>query len=221
MRLFVNFFQPAFRLSEKRREGGPVRKRYDTPVTSHQRLIADPRTPETPKAALAARHGELDPVHPPVEIRASGWADDAVLSRTCGRSQIEAAAGAMAQREAFRALPPRRKSVSPFFEAITGEPPSEATPAIGVRTEASTRPPVSSVFTGSGLRSIERSRLRAPLWSEPVSRVAARHGVSGAAVRKRWRRPSIPVPGSGFRRQVETGERPHPAGIPRPSNDNA
>ncbi|NBB69570.1 MAG: hypothetical protein GVY33_04475 [Alphaproteobacteria bacterium] len=72
MRLFVNVFQPSFRLVEKRREGGLVRKRYDKPATPHQRLIADPRTPEAVKAAVAARHGELDPVRPPAEIRAPG-----------------------------------------------------------------------------------------------------------------------------------------------------
>ena len=71
MRLFVNFFQPSFRLVEKRREGGLVRKRYDAPATPHQRLIADPRTLEAVKAALAARYAELDPVRLLAEIRAA------------------------------------------------------------------------------------------------------------------------------------------------------
>jgi hypothetical protein len=71
MRLFVNFFQPSFRLVEKRREGGLVRKRYDKPATPHQRLIADPRTPEAVKKAVAARHAELDPVRLLAEIRAA------------------------------------------------------------------------------------------------------------------------------------------------------
>jgi hypothetical protein len=152
---------------------------------------------------------------------AGGWANDAVLSSTYDRSLIEAAAGAMEQREAFRSLPPRRKSVSPFFEAITGDHPSEATPAIGSQTEAPTPPPVPSASTGSELHSIDRDQLQVLVWSEPVSRVAARHGVSEAAVRKRCRRLSIPVPGNGFWAQVRAGKRPHPAGVPQPSSENA
>ncbi len=35
MRLFVNFFQPSYRLAEKRREGALVRKRYHPPLTPH------------------------------------------------------------------------------------------------------------------------------------------------------------------------------------------
>ena len=42
MRLFVNFFQPSFRLAEKRRDGALIRKRYHAPLTPHQRLVADP-----------------------------------------------------------------------------------------------------------------------------------------------------------------------------------
>ena len=46
MRLFVNFFQPSFKLAEKAREGAKVRKRYHPPATPCQRLMADPRTSE-------------------------------------------------------------------------------------------------------------------------------------------------------------------------------
>jgi hypothetical protein len=44
VRLFVNFFQPSFKLAEKTREGAQVRKRYHPPATPCQRLLADPRT---------------------------------------------------------------------------------------------------------------------------------------------------------------------------------
>ncbi len=71
MRLFVNFFQPSFRLAEKRREGALVRKRYHPPLTPHQRLVADPRVPQAQKDALDARHAELDPVRLLSEIRAA------------------------------------------------------------------------------------------------------------------------------------------------------
>ena len=43
-RLFVNFFQPSFKLAGKTRDGARVRKRYHPPATPFQRLLADPRT---------------------------------------------------------------------------------------------------------------------------------------------------------------------------------
>jgi hypothetical protein len=46
VRLFVNFFQPFFKLAENERDGARVRKRYHNPATPYQRVIADPRTPE-------------------------------------------------------------------------------------------------------------------------------------------------------------------------------
>ena len=61
-RLFVNFFQPSFKLASKRRDGARVSKRYHAPATPCQRLLADPRTaPEVCErvAELAAR---LDPI---------------------------------------------------------------------------------------------------------------------------------------------------------------
>ena len=71
MRLFVNFFQPSFRLAEKHREGALVRKRYHPPLTPHQRLVADARVPQELKDALNARHCELDPVRLLSEICAT------------------------------------------------------------------------------------------------------------------------------------------------------
>lgn len=62
VRLFVNFFQPSFKLAEKEREGGHVRKRYHAPATPCQRLLADPRTPESVRAELVGVHSRLDPV---------------------------------------------------------------------------------------------------------------------------------------------------------------
>jgi hypothetical protein len=44
MRLFVNFFQPSFKLAAKARDGAKVTKRYHPPATPCQRLLADPRT---------------------------------------------------------------------------------------------------------------------------------------------------------------------------------
>jgi hypothetical protein len=62
VRLFVNFFQPSFKLADKTREGAKVKKRYHPPATPHQRLLADPRTAEDVRRRVEAIHAGLDPV---------------------------------------------------------------------------------------------------------------------------------------------------------------
>ena len=71
MRLFVNFFQPSFKLAGKERDGAMIRKRYHAPLTPHQRLVVDPRTPQAVKDALDAQHAMLDPVRLLRDIRAA------------------------------------------------------------------------------------------------------------------------------------------------------
>src|SRR3984885_2637824 len=44
--LFVNYFQPSFKLAGKVRDGAKVRKTYHPPATPYQRLLADGRTSE-------------------------------------------------------------------------------------------------------------------------------------------------------------------------------
>ena len=70
LRLFVNFFQPSFKLAEKSRDGAKVKKRYHAPATPHQRLMSDPRTTDEVRSRLEATYSTLDPVHLPNEIRA-------------------------------------------------------------------------------------------------------------------------------------------------------
>jgi hypothetical protein len=69
-RLFVNFFQPSFKLLEKTRVGARVKKTYDRPKTPCNRLIASGTL--TPRAAdaLAAVLPTLDPLRLLDEIRA-------------------------------------------------------------------------------------------------------------------------------------------------------
>ena len=62
VRLFVNFFQPSFKLIAKRRDGARVSKTYSSPMTPHQRLAADLRTPEEVRARLQEIYARLDPV---------------------------------------------------------------------------------------------------------------------------------------------------------------
>jgi hypothetical protein len=65
----VNFFQPSFKLLEKRRDGALVKKRYDTPATPCQRLLADARTPQEVRTKLELLQKQLDPVSLLHEIR--------------------------------------------------------------------------------------------------------------------------------------------------------
>jgi len=70
LRLFVNFFQPSFKLAEKSRDGTKVRKRYHAPATPHQRLVADARTSEAVRSRVNAVYATLDPVGLLATIRA-------------------------------------------------------------------------------------------------------------------------------------------------------
>ncbi len=70
LRLFVNFFQPSFKLAEKTRNGAKVTKRYHAPATPHQRLLSDPRTTEETRCRVEAVYATLDPVRLLSEIRA-------------------------------------------------------------------------------------------------------------------------------------------------------
>ena len=69
MRLFVNYFQPSFKLAGKARDGAKVRKRYHAPATPYQRLLAEPRMTEEAKRRLEAVFATLDPVKLLSEIR--------------------------------------------------------------------------------------------------------------------------------------------------------
>jgi hypothetical protein len=70
MRLFVNFFQPSFKLASKARDGALVRKRYHPPATPCQRLMADPRTSAEVRDRVQELRAKLDPVRLLKEIRA-------------------------------------------------------------------------------------------------------------------------------------------------------
>ena len=69
VRLFVNFFQPSFKLARKERDGAKVTKHYHAPATPYQRLMADPRTSDEVRRRASALHATLDPVRLLSEIR--------------------------------------------------------------------------------------------------------------------------------------------------------
>jgi hypothetical protein len=70
-RLYVNFFQPSFKLKEKRREGAKVIKRYHAPLTPYQRALAHPKVTAAVKRRLRDQYRSLDPVRLLAEIRAT------------------------------------------------------------------------------------------------------------------------------------------------------
>src|SRR3982074_3785968 len=69
-RLYVNFFQPSFKLKEKRREGAKVIKRYHALSTPSQRALAPPKAATAVKRRLREQYRTLDPVALLAEIRA-------------------------------------------------------------------------------------------------------------------------------------------------------
>jgi hypothetical protein len=62
VRLYVNYFQPSFKLLDKTRDGSRVAKRYDKPATPCDRLLAHPAVNTAAKEALQERRSKLDPV---------------------------------------------------------------------------------------------------------------------------------------------------------------
>lgn len=69
-RLFVNFFQPSFKLASKARVGAKVRKTYHAPETPCARLLASAAIPDDMKTRLEAVALKLDPLQLLEEIRA-------------------------------------------------------------------------------------------------------------------------------------------------------
>jgi len=68
-RLFVNAFQPSFKLAEKTRDGARVTKRYHKPLTPCDRLLTDARVGADLLERIMALRADLDPVRLLSEIR--------------------------------------------------------------------------------------------------------------------------------------------------------
>jgi hypothetical protein len=89
VRLFVNFFQPSFKLIGKQRDGARVRKSYSVPATPHQRLATDRRTPDAVRDRLQEICANLDPVALLRDIRAA-------QQRLADLADVKPAGGSMA-----------------------------------------------------------------------------------------------------------------------------
>jgi hypothetical protein len=69
-RLFVNFFQPSFKLAGKQRDGAKVTKRYHPPQTPCERLLQSDSIAMGAKSTLQEISAKLDPLKLLEEIRA-------------------------------------------------------------------------------------------------------------------------------------------------------
>jgi hypothetical protein len=92
-RLYVNFFQPSFKLKEKRREGAKVIKRYHDPSTPYERALVHPMVTEAVKDRLRAQYRTLDPVVLLAEIRAAQEELGNRIDRRAGGALREATTG--------------------------------------------------------------------------------------------------------------------------------
>ncbi|SMX56398.1 Putative transposase (fragment) [Bradyrhizobium sp. ORS 285] len=70
-RLLVNFFQPSFKLKEKRREGARIIKRYHPPTTPYERALEHPKLPSAIKRRLRETYRTLAPVQLLATIRSA------------------------------------------------------------------------------------------------------------------------------------------------------
>ena len=70
-RLYVNYFQPSFKLREKTRHGANVKRTYYPPATPCERLLKHPAVSDETKDNLRSRRERLDPVELLHRIRES------------------------------------------------------------------------------------------------------------------------------------------------------
>jgi hypothetical protein len=72
-RLYVNFFLPSFKLISKSRDRAKVAKKYDTPATPYERLLANDRVTDEQKKHLRETFAGLDPILLLNRIRATQY----------------------------------------------------------------------------------------------------------------------------------------------------
>jgi hypothetical protein len=87
-RLYINFFQPSFKLDSKHREGARVHKKYHPPETPYHRLIQHDDVPSDTKQMLRQTMEGLDPVLLLKQIRD---AQDTVMALSQNRTPEPAA----------------------------------------------------------------------------------------------------------------------------------
>lgn len=88
-RLYVNFFQPSFKLRDKTRDGAKVTRRYFPPATPCDRLLAHPEVSEETKEQLRRLRFDLDPVELLKELRDAQAALARLTSEESGEPQAD------------------------------------------------------------------------------------------------------------------------------------
>ena len=61
LRLYINFFQPSEKCTEKTRIGARIVKKYDTAKTPYERVMLHEKTPQETKDTLTSLFSSLDP----------------------------------------------------------------------------------------------------------------------------------------------------------------
>jgi hypothetical protein len=92
-RLYVNFFQPSFKLKEKRREGAKVIKRYHAPSTPYERALTHPKVPAAVKQRLRDQYRTLNPVALLADIRTAQEELGNRIVRRAGNARCQQRAG--------------------------------------------------------------------------------------------------------------------------------
>jgi hypothetical protein len=94
VRLYVNYFQPSFKLLSKTRAGAKVKKRYHKPATPCDHVLAHASVSAAAKEALRVELASLDPLEILHQIREGQSALAALssgdLSHGPGRESLEA-----------------------------------------------------------------------------------------------------------------------------------
>ena len=118
-RLYINFFQPSFKLKSKTRDGARVKKVYYAPATPCERLVAHPAVGAAIKEKLTAQFMSLDPVQLLQEIR---LAQQTLSDIASPGLEPKPAAPAPSDIEGFLASCPRRGRRARFVPPIASVP---------------------------------------------------------------------------------------------------
>jgi hypothetical protein len=129
--LHLNYFQPSFKLKEKRREGAKVIKRYQPPATPYARALAHPKVPKAIKRWLRETNRTLDPVALLAEMRRS--------QEDLG-NRIDARDIKVARRRPVQAASPVPAEIGDFARTLSTTPLDTAGVA-GIEPRATHRKP--------------------------------------------------------------------------------
>lgn len=130
-RLHVNYFQPSFKLKEKRREGAKVFKRYHPPVTPYERALAHSKLPKAIKRRLRETYRTLDPVALLAEMRR--------CQEELGQ-RIDARGIKVARRRPVQAALPVPAEIGDFARTL-GTTPLDTADVAGIEPRATHRKP--------------------------------------------------------------------------------